>query len=342
MTASVTNPTLRHVLEPWCAAGATGALRVLDAPGGTIYLADGELAYAECPFVCGVDRLLTASGRLTPEQWRSALAAGRAGRRVGQVLVDEGLLTTVELETVQLLALHDAAYFLLDTAGETRFEVGAAPVVGTAGTESLDGVCREVDRRRRVLDDAWPDHAIDTAAVLPARRLRGQHVALTALQWEIIANADRRRSPVDLARLLGRDTFATLLEVRRLARAGLVEQGRPGGSATAESMATARARRQTATGKSPDGAAPERPPPDGAVPEREPPPAPPRTSASPAPPAANLDRFPGPAVLPRRERSAPTWSGVTATSGAQLDAADASGCSDSALLRIREALEALR
>jgi hypothetical protein len=76
---------------------------------------------------------------------------------------------------------------------------------------------------------------------VPARRLRGQFVALTAVQWEVVANADRRRSPIDLARLLGRDAFTVMLEVRRMAGAGLVEPGRPAGSAVAESAATVRA-----------------------------------------------------------------------------------------------------
>ena len=43
---------------------------------------------------------------------------------------------------------------------------------------------------------------VTTAAVVPARRLRGHQVSLTAAQWEIVANADRRRSPADLALLL--------------------------------------------------------------------------------------------------------------------------------------------
>jgi hypothetical protein len=103
-------------------------------------------------------------------------------------------------------------------------------------------VCDEVDRRKRLLVDAWPDASIDTAAVVPVRRLPNQFVALTAVQWEVVANADRRRSPIDLARLLGRDTYTVLLEVRRMARTGLVEPGRPGGSAAAESVATVRAR----------------------------------------------------------------------------------------------------
>jgi len=237
-----TPPKLRDALEPWCASGVSGALRVLDAPGGSVYLVDGLIEYAECPVVSGVDRLLTASGRLPAESWRAALAAGRTQHRVGAELLTGGLLTRIELETVTVLAVFDAAHFLFDTVVEVRFEPGVRHPLGPACGLELRAVCDEVDRRKRLLVDAWPDASIDTAAVVPVRRLPNQFVALTAVQWEVVANADRRRSPIDLARLLGRDTYTVLLEVRRMARAGLVEPGRPGGSAAAESVATVRAR----------------------------------------------------------------------------------------------------
>jgi hypothetical protein len=242
VTVSTPPPKLRDVLEPWCAAGVDGALRVLDAPGGSVYLVDGLVEYAECPVVSGIDRLLTASGRLPAEAWRAALAAGRTQHRVGAELLAAGLLSRIELETVTVLAVYDAAHFLFDTAVEVRFEPGVRHPLGAICGLELRTVCDEVDRRKRLLIDAWPDANIDTAAVVPARRLPNQFVALTAVQWEVVANADRRRSPLDLARLLGRDTYTVLLEVRRMARAGLVEPGRPGGSAAAESVATVRAR----------------------------------------------------------------------------------------------------
>jgi hypothetical protein len=134
--------------------------------------------------------------------------------------------------------------------------------------------------------------------------LSSQFVALGALQWEVVASADRRRSPVDLARLLGRDTFTILLEVRRMARSGLVEPGRPGGSAAAESIATVRAR----------AAEPVPPPPV----RTEPPPVP--------PPAVD-----GP--LQRRV--------VTVDESWTPRVADL-GCSEELLLRIRAGLAALR
>jgi hypothetical protein len=234
--------TLRQALEPWCAVGATGALRVEDPPGGAIFVVDGRLTYAECGLVTGVDRLLTASGRVPAEVWRAAVAAGRASGRVGESLISEGHISRNELALSVLSALMDAAFFLFDAAVGARFEPDAVNPLGGFCDIEFAAACAEVDRRRRLLADVWPDPAIDTAAVVPSRRLRGHQVSLTAAQWEIVANADRRRSPADLARLLGRETFVMLLEARRLARSGLIEPGRPGGSAVAESVAAVRAR----------------------------------------------------------------------------------------------------
>lgn len=222
MGSTPPTPTFGAILEPWCAIGATGALRLAGPVQGAIFLEGGLLAYAESPHAIGVDRLLTSSGRLPPEVWRAAVAAGRSGRRVGEVLLDQGVLSRAELELITRSALFDAALYLFDVCGEAHFEPGARPLIGVGCLVEFHDAGQELDRRRRRLAEIWPDDMIDTAAVVPARRLGGHHVALNAVQWEIVANADRRRTCADLARLLGRETYVVRLEARRLARAGLV------------------------------------------------------------------------------------------------------------------------
>ncbi|NEA25832.1 hypothetical protein [Actinomadura bangladeshensis] len=120
----------------------------------------------------------------------------------------------------ELLALFDAAYFLLGSAAEPVFE-----------EEATDGALRitvptlvhEQRRRRARLDAAWPDGGVDVAPVVPVRRVRRQRVILTGVQAEILLNADGRRTPARLARDLGRTAFGCLLAVRGLAAASLVE-----------------------------------------------------------------------------------------------------------------------
>jgi hypothetical protein len=164
--------SVREVLEPWCAAGASGALRVLEHPGGTLYLTDGHLTYAECPLVNGVGGILVSSGRLAGHIWRSALAAGAASHRVGDVLVADNHLTGPELESATMSALLGAALLLLDSTATARFEPGVTHTLGTVCALDLDTLCTEVDRKRRRLEDEWfdaPLEALDATAAEPVR-----------------------------------------------------------------------------------------------------------------------------------------------------------------------------
>ncbi|QKG23318.1 transcriptional regulator [Actinomadura verrucosospora] len=132
-----------------------------------------------------------------------------------------GALGGPDPELPALLALFDAAFFLLGSGAEPVFTGGPAarrPVRRiTAAT-----LVHERRRRRTLLDAAWPDDGADTAPVVPVRRVRRQRVILTGLQAEILLNADGRRAPAELARDLGRTAFAGLLAVRGLAAAALV------------------------------------------------------------------------------------------------------------------------
>ncbi|MEU5992032.1 hypothetical protein ABZ806_23940 [Spirillospora sp. NPDC047418] len=170
----------------------TGVLRVGD--DGAFHLAGGAVVHAESRHVPGADDL---PGGSDPE-----LAA--------------------------LLALFDAAYFLLGSAAEPVF---AEEPAGGALRVGVATLVHEQRRRRARLDAAWPDGGVDAAAVVPVRRVRRQRVILTGVQAEILLNADGRRTPARLARDLGRTAFGCLLAVRGLAAASLVETGPPGAAA---------------------------------------------------------------------------------------------------------------
>jgi hypothetical protein len=214
---------VRTALHRLCLAGASGALRILGPPGGTVFLIDGRITHAECPLANGLADLLTAGDRVAPEAWSAAVAVGGADHRVGDVLVERGAVTGAELEVLARTALFAGALFQLPVEAPTHFDAGVRHPVGPVRAIEFDQLCAEVDRRRATLVEAWPDDAIDTAPIRPVRHLPGHHVALTSTQWAIIASADRVLSPIELALTLGHDTFAVLLEARRMARAGLIE-----------------------------------------------------------------------------------------------------------------------
>ena len=202
----------------------TGALVVGGHPGGTVYLIEGQVMYAESPAAPGVGELLTASGRLAGRTWQAALDAGTSRGRVGELLVAQGHLTQGELELCTLGAIYDAAYFVLAApAAPVEFLDGALHWLGPVIRVDAAAVNREARRRGRLLDEIFPDPRVDDAPVIPVSRPPVERVTLTAPQWELLVSADGQRTPADLAQLLGRAGYATILELRRLAALGLLE-----------------------------------------------------------------------------------------------------------------------
>ena len=202
----------------------TGTLVVGGHPGGMVYLLEGAVVYAESPAAPGVGELLTASGRLAGRTWQAALDAGAPGARVGRLLLDQGHLTQGELELCVLGAIYDAAYFALSPpTAPVEFRPGATHWLGPVIRVEVAAVNREARRRARLLEEIHPYPRFDTAPVSPVPRPPVERVALTAAQWELLVHADGQRTPADLAQLLGRAGFATILQLRRLAAQGLIE-----------------------------------------------------------------------------------------------------------------------
>ncbi|MFI8084878.1 hypothetical protein ACIF6L_29325 [Kitasatospora sp. NPDC086009] len=312
----------------------TGVLR---GPAGALYFADGLVVHAESDHSPDLAALLTGCGRITPEAWRDTVRSFGPQCRVGEALVEQRSLSRGELEICHLGALYDAAFFVLDcvgaaswnaaawasgaaeaagsvgaaaptrsgglagpsTAGCWSFESGVRHWLGPVSAVSAFRLCREVDRRRRLLERIWPWPQVDTAPVRPvaceavgAGRAVGAAGAVAARQsdgfraaheaheghvvgevhdaheacaaWEfgerrpaveggradrevwaaaptrvvrrrpsrhqreLLDHVDGRRTPAELARLLGRSAFATTADIRRLAAAGLLAT--PGGA----------------------------------------------------------------------------------------------------------------
>ncbi|GHC68060.1 transcriptional regulator [Streptomyces cinnamoneus] len=207
---------------------ATGALH---GCVGALYLADGAVVHAESPAVPDVGWRLTAGGRLSPESWDEAVEEGGPDYRAGSFLVEHGRLSRGELELCHLSALFDAAYFVLSPLDTTqrvpdRFLKEAKHWFGPVRPVSVPLLQREVRRRRCLLERAWPRPEVDAAPVVPVAGAggagRGGPLPPTCGRQAVLAAADGVRTPLQIARALGRSAFATLLDVRRLAAAGLV------------------------------------------------------------------------------------------------------------------------
>ncbi|MEU3840964.1 transcriptional regulator [Streptomyces sp. NPDC028635] len=90
----------------------------------------------------------------------------------------------------------------------------ALPAVPVAAVE------REVLRRRALLHRLWPDPLADGAPLVRTDPVAAP--AVTARQAAVLALVDGVRTAPDIALALGRRAFPTLVEVRRLAAAGLL------------------------------------------------------------------------------------------------------------------------
>jgi hypothetical protein len=210
----------RRTLTQLAGAGETGALHVEGKPGGIVYLTDGWVSYVECPASPGVGELLTTSGRLPAQVWAAVTASGE---EIGPLLVAQGHLTQGELELCTLGAIYDAAFFVLSPApARVRFEAGERHALGPVCQVDAAVLGRELTRRRKLLDDVHPSSEVDTGRLRANPRAPTPRLVVTAPQWELIVHCDGQRTATELARLLGRAGYTTLLELRRLAAAGLV------------------------------------------------------------------------------------------------------------------------
>ncbi|MCF3134300.1 transcriptional regulator [Streptomyces olivochromogenes] len=200
---------------------ATG---VLIREHGTLHLSDGHVVHAESRLAPGLDLLLTAHGPLGTADWQ------QAGRRTdslpgaARLLLDAGRLTTGVLELCHLGALFDAGYFALAPSSTPgRFRYGIAPGPAPLRPVPVTALERETVRRRELLHRIWPDPATDSAPLIRADPVAAPPV--TSRQRAVLELVDGVRAAPDIARELGRRTFQTLVDVRRLAAAGLVAPG---------------------------------------------------------------------------------------------------------------------
>ncbi len=206
------------MLTRLAAERATG---VLEREHGALHLAEGRVVHAESPLAPGLDVLLAAHGTLDPAVWWEAVERADEEYGVARLLLDSGRIGRGSLEVCHLGAVYDAAYFALSPSSTPgRFRYGGGHWFGVLRPVPVDALERETLRRREMLHRLWPDPLPDTAPLLPAES--GAVPGLTARQRAVLALVDGVRTASDIARSLGRQAFSTLVDVRRLAAAGLV------------------------------------------------------------------------------------------------------------------------
>ncbi|MFZ3570123.1 transcriptional regulator [Streptomyces sp. BH097] len=197
---------------------ATGALI---REHGTLYLEGGRVVHAESPATPGMDILLMAGGAVQAEGWSEAVDRAGARSRVGRYLVEQGRLSDGALELCHLGALFDASYFTLaPSSGPSRFRYGVSHWFGSVRPVPVAAVERETLRRRELLQRIWPEPDTDTAPL--SRIIRQDGTGVPPRRRRVLDLVDGARTASQIALTLGRPTFHTLVDLRRLAASGLV------------------------------------------------------------------------------------------------------------------------
>lgn len=210
----------------------TGVLRVtseLRQNAGTVYLVDGAVVGAVIqsnPHPLG--GLLVKAGKLTPEDLATAreLQKRRNGMKLGEVLVEMGVVTRKELER-QIRAQVEEVIFELMSWAEGYFSfVEEAPEGFTAEaniripTESL-----LMEAARRI--DEWSrfESKIPHLGVVPRLNTGGDTPTLIDLrpeEWAVLAAVDGTQDVRTVAEGLARSDFEIAKTLFGLASAGII------------------------------------------------------------------------------------------------------------------------
>ncbi|MCF3118828.1 MarR family transcriptional regulator [Streptomyces arenae] len=250
-----------------CAADAvTGGLRVLGRPGGVFRLRRGRVVEAESPGAPGPEVLLLRSGRLSERDWAEALAAsGDAARLPGAELVARGLVEAADLRVLRAMATRDAVFALL--AGDVRACVAEAegdlsvPVGrGEAPAPLLREAVRKLEALEAMAGPAGLPHAVRPDRERPVRATGAEDSAdgpvtdpRPPVRDGILLLADGRRTPRDMAFVLGRTVHTVTAETARMLAEGLLVRSLPPGTGDGTPAAPPLTRRRPPED---DGAAP--------------------------------------------------------------------------------------
>jgi hypothetical protein len=219
-----TDGQLDEALKKCSATKFTGVLRVAGEPGGTMYLVGGGIAACETPGAPSLEVILLRSRVISEEDWDAAFAASATvGRPMTTELVDRGLLGAGELEALQRIAIADCVFALvngtIDSSSTEELPVDCLLPLEPAARPGW--LLAEATRRAQVLA-SLPGPAIgvrDHVAATPGAAVRGARVKGAD---DILALADGRRTARDLAFVLGRGLYATLLLLTRMRAKDLV------------------------------------------------------------------------------------------------------------------------
>ncbi|MEN6430691.1 MAG: DUF4388 domain-containing protein [Coriobacteriales bacterium] len=211
----------------------TGVLRIRSASAeGSVWFRDGEVFFAQSNWHRDLlGQRLVSSGRLTPSALDKTLAIRRneppEGRRLGQILVDEGYISANVLEAFVQEQIQDTIFDLMRwDEGDFDFEVLPEVVDEDIGLSvSIENIVMEGSRRieewNRIRKKVPSMDMVFKMATAPGEGTF--EISLKPSEWNLLLLVDGTRSVGELAADLGKTDFEVARIIYGLFSAGLLE-----------------------------------------------------------------------------------------------------------------------
>jgi hypothetical protein len=210
-------------------AHKTGRLEVeRQAGNGAIYFNNGEVYYAQSSLVREqLGQKLVRSGRVTEGQLRRALDEhATTGRRVGEILVTSGAISSEELQETVRGQIEDAVFDLLRwERGNFSWTSGEEIDVEVPISVSVENLIMEASRRLDELEViARKIPSEDTIVSMSSKPPEGAvEINITPEEWRVLVMVNGSRTVADVADAVGLDRFSTMRTMHGLVSAGLIE-----------------------------------------------------------------------------------------------------------------------
>lgn len=212
----------------------TGVLRIARADGaaGSVWFRDGDVFFASSNWHSDpLGERLVKSQRITPQALKRAIEIRSEepedGRRIGQILIDEGYITDRVLEQFVSDQIQDTIFDLMRwDEGDFDFEAMPEVVEEDIGLAvSIENVVMEGSRRleewTRIKKKIPSSDVVFKMATAPGEGTF--EIALKPAEWQLLLLVDGSRSVAELAQVTNRTDFEVARVLYGLFSAGLLE-----------------------------------------------------------------------------------------------------------------------
>ncbi len=214
----------------------TGALKVMGDEEGYIYFKNGECYFAtSTKYRKPIGQRLVEAGLISKSDLNKVLRTQKeehSGRRLGRILLDQGLIDSKSLESFIKEQIWDAFLDILSwEEGEFDFEAGKVLTEEDVGItfETWDKVVKSIPSFEKILkSEQWAKIKatipnFDVVFALDQNRATDVvGISLTPSEWGLVCIIDGKKTVAELMKEFDRDNFQIGYTLYKLLKAGLI------------------------------------------------------------------------------------------------------------------------